>query len=147
MSTVTYTEFESGANKVIVILIGLGLFSLYRGVTLEFNPERVAMIGASLLVIFSLVRLMAAANPVVEHPVPRSPMERRLTSFILLLVLGTLGLYLFAYKGVYQLYDYWSMLTWKGVLLRLFVIVLSFQLVKATSSIQVVTKSLEQSGR
>lgn len=144
MESVTVQEFNKQAGKAIIILLLFIGFSIYRIVKTEYRLEHIIILSISILGLIAIRRLLLIAErKAVSGNVKMSALESFSLQQIIILGLGILSIYVFVTKGAYGIYLLFKDFSIKMLLYRIFIIIVSYQLVLAISKIQIVLKAIQ----
>lgn len=141
----TSSTFRQKTGIAMMILFVVMIFSLFRFVVSGWYWEHVALSIASGASIYALTHLSAIEEQwsSMDRPSLSVPGWIRMT---LITVLGTLSLYLFFYKALYQSYLYWAGMTWMDIGVKGLVLIASYRLVLTTAGVQTVVLSISKGG-
>ncbi len=144
MESITLQEFKNQSGKAIIILSVFIIFSIFRIVKREYNPDHIIIIIVSILGIIGIRKLLIIG----EQKIITSNKKMNLLGIfpleiILIAGLGILSIYVFITKGAYGIYILFKDFSFKMLLYRIVIIIVSYQLVLAVSKIQTVFKAIQ----
>lgn len=144
MESVTLQGFNRQSGKAIVILSTFIIFSIYRIVKGQYNLEHIIILSVSVLGIIGIRQLLIIGEQkIITGDRKMNVWETFFLGNILIFGLGILSIYVFAVKGAYGTYILFKDFSFKMLLYRLVIIVVTYQLVVAISKIQTVFKAIQ----
>lgn len=142
METVTHQEFKQRLGESIIILILVLIVGLIKSFKLGFSHEYIAILSATVICLISLIRLIFIEEKYIETG-DSSGSRKYFLETAIIFILGILSFYLFFVKGVYGIILLFSKFSFKILIQKLLIIILSYRLVYCTSKIQTVFKFLK----
>lgn len=143
MESITHEEFSKSCGKALIVLVAIFVYCIYSYFKYGYNNLNALTFIASIISILGVRRIsIIGEKAVVDKEYKISSMDSALLGQILILMLGVLSIYIFAYKGVYGFYKSFGNLSFLSVIYHLVIIIAAYQLVSATSKIQGVLKAI-----
>jgi len=140
---ITYQKFKRECGKAFTILLLFIVFSVVKIIKDITNTEYIIILIVSVLCTIGIRGLIYMAEQKLEGNKKSLEIWKSIIyEWILILLLGLLSLYVFIVKGIYGIYLLIKHFTVGGLIYRIIVIAIAYQLIVATSVIQSVFKSL-----
>jgi hypothetical protein len=143
MESITNEEFTRNCGKALAVLFVIFIYCIYSYFKYGYDMLNALTLLASILCILSVRRISIIGEKTIEDKNYKiSAIDSIIVGQVLMLLLGLLSIYIFAYKGIYGLYRTFDNVTFLSVAYHLAIIVAAYHLVSATSKIQGVFKAI-----
>jgi hypothetical protein len=143
MASITQVEFSKNCGKALIILLAVIIYCIYSYFKYGYNTSNALIFYSSILCILGVRRIsIIGEKAIADKDYKITTTESIILDQVLILLLGILSIYIFAYKGVYGFYKSFGNLSFMSVIYHTGIILLSFQLVSATNKIQIVLKAI-----
>lgn len=144
MESISNEKFRQTCGKALMVLLVIIFYCIYSYIKYGYDYLNTLTFIASVICVLGVRRIsIVGKNSIEDSEYKISTIENILLEQVLILLLGILSIYIFAVKGVWGLYKSLGNLSFIAVLFRVVIIILSYQLVLATSKIQVVLGAIK----
>lgn len=143
MESITHEEFSKNCGKALIVLVAIFVYWIYSYFKYGFDTLNALTFVASVVCVLGVRRIsIIGEKAILDKDYKISPADSAILGQVLVLHLGVLSIYIFAYKGVYGFYKSFGNLSFLSVIYHILIIVAAYQLVVATSKIQGVLKAI-----
>jgi hypothetical protein len=145
MEQVTYSEFRSDSGRLMLILMGIIVYCIYKMINTTNYIDPLTVLLSSALSILAVRRLILIAEKTIEEKqqLNLNSFDNLILGNIILLLLSGLSFYLFFIKGIYGMYKLIDSFSWFELLFRTMIVILSYKIVASLSRIQTVYLSIK----
>lgn len=143
MESITQEEFAKNCGKALIVLVAIIIYCIYSYFKYGYDALNALTLISSILCLFGVRRIsLIGEKAIADKEYKISSTDSMILGQILILLLGVLSIYIFAYKGVYSFYISFGNFSFKSVICHLGIIIAAYQLVSATSKIQTVLNAI-----
>lgn len=143
MESITHEEFSKNCGKALIVLLVIIIYCIYSYFKYGYDALNALIFISSIVCLLGVRRIsLVGEKAIANNGYKISSTESAILGQILILLLGVLSIYIFAYKGVYGFYKSFGNLSFMSVIYHIGIIVAAYQLVSATSKIQTVLKAI-----
>jgi hypothetical protein len=143
MESIKYEEFSQSCGKAQLVLVAIFIYCIYSYFKYGYDTLNALTFVASIVCVLGVRGVSLIGEKAISDKNYRiNYWDSALHGQVIMLLLGVLSIYVFAYKGVYSLYKSFGNLSILSTVYHIGIIIAAYQLVSATSKIQGVMKAI-----